>query len=258
MNPLSEERYDDDWKEANPSSNLFVMKRYGARVPFDRKKIKTAIRKANASVSSDAEKLDEKTIDKISLGIQNDALAAGRDLSVEEIQDRVENAIMNEGKNSLARNYITYRYKHNTDREMSDLEKNISGIVDIKVGPNGQVTNGNEAVMQENSNKNPIVVSVQRDYMAGELSRDMTKKRIMSPRVREAHDLGLIHVHDTDYEIQRMHNCCLINLEDMLQNGTEISGTHIDPPKSFATASTVASQIIAQVASSQYGFKLVA
>lgn len=249
---IVEQRYNDDWNELNPAENLHVMKRYGARVKFDINKIKDAMRKANASVPN-YDRLNEDEINNIAKQITEFAVSASRDLSVEEIQDKVENALMTTGKHALARSYITYRYKHNENRELSELEKNILGIVDVSVNANGTVSNKNEAVTQENSNKNPIIVSTQRDYIAGELSRSITKTRIMSDKVRAAHSNGEIHVHDTDYEIQRMHNCCLINLEDMLMNGTEISGVHIDRPRSFTTAATVASQIIAQVASQQYG-----
>ena len=244
--------YTKDWDELNPTKNLYVMKRHGARVKFDIHKIKEAIRKANISVPN-YERLDEDAIQDIATQIATFAISTGRDLSVEEIQDKVENALMSTGKYTLARSYITYRYRHNENRELSELEKNILGIVDVSVNANGIVSNKNEAVTQENSNKNPIIVSTQRDYIAGEISRSITKTRIMSDKVKTAHVNGEIHVHDTDYEIQRMHNCCLINLEDMLMNGTEISGVHIDRPRSFITAATVASQIIAQVASQQYG-----
>lgn len=244
--------YTEDWDERNSTKNLYVMKRHGARVKFDITKIKEAIKKANTSVPN-YERLDEDAIQDIATQIATFAVSTGRDLSVEEIQDKVENALMSTGKYALARSYITYRYRHNENRALSELEKNILGIVDVSVNANGIVSNKNEAVTQENSNKNPIIVSTQRDYIAGEISRSITKTRIMSDKVREAHVNGEIHVHDTDYEIQRMHNCCLINLEDMLMNGTEISGVHIDRPRSFTTAATVASQIIAQVASQQYG-----
>ena len=162
---------------------------------------------------------------------------------MEEIQDKVENSLMATGKFNVARLYITYRYKHNELRKMSNIDQKISGIVE----------RDNEEVKQENSNKNPTVLSVQRDYMAGEWSRYYTNRYLLSDDIVAAHKDGLIHFHDADYFAQHMHNCCLVNLGDMLDNGTCISGTHIDTPRSFNTACTVASQIVAQVASSQYG-----
>ena len=220
-----------------------VMKRSGQRVPFDVTKIENAIRKSNADMGTPAERIPEEKILEIGEGIYKDALNANRDFSVEEIQDRVENALMASGKFSLARNYITYRYRHNEDRKMNPLDQKIKGIIDA----------ANEEVKQENSNKNPTILSVQRDYIAGEWSRYFTDKYLLPDDIREAHKEGIIHFHDADYFAQHDTNCCLVNLEDMLQNGTCISGTRIDPPKSFATACTVTSQIVAQVASSQYG-----
>ncbi len=220
-----------------------VMKRSGERVPFDRNKIKAAIVKANEEEGILSMRLTNEEIDAITAGIEKDARNAGRDLSVEEIQDKVEDALMGSGKTKVARLYITYRYKHNEMRKMSNIDQKISGVVE----------RDNEEVKQENSNKNPTVLSVQRDYMAGEWSRYYTNKYLLPEDIVAAHREGVIHFHDADYFAQHMHNCDLVNLDDMLQNGTCISGTHIDRPKSFATACTVASQIVAQVASSQYG-----
>ncbi len=225
------------------NTKICVMKRSGERVPFNRDKIIAAINKANEEEGILSERLSAEQIDTISMGIMKDAINAGRDLSVEEIQDKVEDALMGSGKHKVARLYITYRYKRNEDRKMSDIDQKISGVVE----------RDNEEVKQENSNKNPTILSVQRDYMAGEWSRYYTNRYLLPREISEAHREGLIHFHDADYFAQHMHNCCLVNLNDMLQNGTCISGTKIDKPHSFITACTVASQIVAQVASSQYG-----
>lgn len=222
---------------------IYIMKRSGERVIFDGEKIANAIRKANKEEGILSDKLTEEQIAAIVNGIERDARNASRDLSVEEIQDKVENSLMATGKFNVARLYITYRYKHNELRKMSNIDQKISGIVE----------RDNEEVKQENSNKNPTVLSVQRDYMAGEWSRYYTNRYLLSDDIVAAHKDGLIHFHDADYFAQHMHNCCLVNLGDMLDNGTCISGTHIDTPRSFNTACTVASQIVAQVASSQYG-----
>lgn len=249
MDIRTEERYEDDFNQGN----LFIMKRSGERVPFDDSKIVRAIEKANAEVTIPLEKMSEEKIEEIAAQIKRDAENAGRDLSVEEIQDKVEDSLMIAGYCTLARLYITYRYKHNLDRKKSTLDKKIESLINVKVNKDGSVSGGNEEVNQENSNKDTKVLSVQRDYMAGEWSREYTNRNLLPEDVVNAHRSGLIHVHDTDYMAQPEHNCCLINLEDMLQNETCISGTKIERPKSFITASTVASQIIAQVASSQYG-----
>lgn len=377
MDIRTEERYEDDFNQGN----LFIMKRSGERVPFDESKIVRAIEKANAEVTIPLEKMSEEKIEEIAAQIRRDAENAGRDLSVEEIQDKVEDSLMIAGYCTLARLYITYRYKHNLDRKKSTLDKKIESLINVKVNKDGSVSGGNEEVNQENSNKDTKVLSVQRDYMAGEWSREYTNRNLLPEDVVNAHRSGLIHVHDTDYMAQPEHNCfssktefvtrngvvsfadckdgqvvevldkdgvwreatvkcygkqklqnvilkkddeeklvsctanhrwilsdetvttalkesdvlyghlwkvdsittcdgvledvwcveepvthsftlaggivtgncCLINLEDMLQNETCISGTKIEKPKSFMTASTVASQIIAQVASSQYG-----
>ena len=249
MDIRTEERYDDDFNQCN----LFIMKRSGERVPFNESKIVRAIEKANAEVTIPLEKMSTEKIAEIAAQIRRDAENAGRDLSVEEIQDKVEDSLMIAGYCTLARLYITYRYKHNLDRKKSTLDKKIESLINVKVNKDGSVSGGNEEVNQENSNKDTKVLSVQRDYMAGEWSREYTNRNLLPEDVVNAHRSGLIHVHDTDYMAQPEHNCCLINLEDMLQNETCISGTKIERPKSFITASTVASQIIAQVASSQYG-----
>lgn len=249
MDIRTEERYEDDFNQGN----LFIMKRSGERVPFDESKIVRAIEKANAEVTIPLEKMSEEKIEEIAAQIKRDAENAGRDLSVEEIQDKVEDSLMIAGYCTLARLYITYRYKHNLDRKKSTLDKKIESLINVKVNKDGSVSGSNEEVNQENSNKDTKVLSVQRDYMAGEWSREYTSRNLLPEDVVNAHRSGLIHVHDTDYMAQPEGNCCLINLEDMLQNETCISGTKIERPKSFMTASTVASQIIAQVASSQYG-----
>ena len=237
--------YDEvlDGNLGGADAKLCVMKRSGERVPFDQTKIEAAIIKANNEEGIISERLTDEQIKEIANGIRKDAWNAGRDLSVEEIQDKVEDALMASGKTKVARLYITYRYKRNEMRKMSTIDQKIVGVVE----------NDNEEVKQENSNKNPTVLSVQRDYMAGEWSRHYTNKYLLPEDIYQAHREGIIHFHDSDYFAQHMHNCDLVNLDDMLSNGTCISGTHIDPPRSFATACTVASQIVAQVASSQYG-----
>ena len=238
---MYDERLDVNMDES--SHIVYVMKRSGERVPFDLDKIIKAIQKANNEEGIVSERLTEGEIAGMAYGIMKDAENTGRDLSVEEIQDKVEDALMGSGKHKVARLYITYRYKHNEMRKMSAIDQKIAGVVERE----------NEEVKQENSNKNPTVLSVQRDYMAGEWSRYYTNRYLLPEDIVAAHKDGLIHFHDADYFAQHMHNCCLVNLDDMLQNGTCISGTHIDTPHSFATACTVASQIVAQVASSQYG-----
>lgn len=238
---MYDETLDGNMDVADPK--VCVMKRSGERVPFDKVKIFNAIVKANNEEGIPSERLTEDEIKHIVFGIMKDAANAGRDLSVEEIQDKVEDALMGSGHFKVARLYITYRFKHNENRKMSDIDQKISGVVE----------RDNEEVKQENSNKNPTILSVQRDYMAGEWSRYYTNKYLLPSDISQAHKEGVIHFHDADYFAQHMHNCCLVNLNDMLQNGTCISGTHIDKPHSFITACTVASQIVAQVASSQYG-----
>ncbi len=219
-----------------------IIKRSGSEVSFDIKKIEAAIRAANDSVI-DYEKLSDEQIQEILNNVENACGNMKRSPSVEEIQDMVENQIMNQRAFTVARNYITYRYKRALVRKSNSTDEQILSLLECN----------NEEVKQENSNKNPTVNSVQRDYMAGEVSKDITKRFLLDEDIVEAHEKGLIHFHDADYFAQHMHNCCLVNLEDMLQNGTVISETMIDPPKSFSTACNIATQAIAQIASSQYG-----
>ena len=219
-----------------------IIKRDGTEVEFNVDKIIMAVTKANNRVEA-PQKLSELEINSIGKHVQDIASELTRALTVEEIQDLVENDIMSLGKYELAKRYITYRYNRSLARKANTTDGRILSLINCN----------NEDVKQENSNKNPIINSVQRDYMAGEVSKDISSRILLPRKVVEAHDAGLIHFHDMDYFAQRMHNCCLLNLEDMLQNGTVISGTQIDRPKSFATACNIATQIIAQVASNQYG-----
>ncbi len=219
-----------------------IIKRSGTEVPFDLEKITNAVVKANESVS-DVEKMTPEQIAVISANMRTICEGMDRALGVEEIQDLVENQIMNQRAFSVARNYITYRYRRALVRKSNSTDQQILSLLEFD----------NEEVKQENSNKNPAVNSVQRDYMAGEVSKDITKRFLLPQDIVEAHEAGLIHFHDADYFAQHMHNCCLVNLEDMLQNGTVISETMIEKPKSFATACNVATQAVAQIASSQYG-----
>lgn len=219
-----------------------IIKRDGTEVGFDAAKIVTAVTKANNRVEA-AHKLSEAEIVSIGEYVRKLAEELTRALTVEEIQDIVEKEIMRLGKYELAKRYITYRYNRSLARKSNTTDGRILSLINCN----------NEDVKQENSNKNPLINSVQRDYMAGEVSKDISSRILLPHKVVEAHDAGLLHFHDMDYFAQRMHNCCLLNLEDMLQNGTVISGTQIDRPKSFATACNIATQIIAQVASNQYG-----
>ncbi|MCD8301205.1 MAG: anaerobic ribonucleoside-triphosphate reductase [Clostridiales bacterium] len=219
-----------------------IIKRSGTEVPFDLTKITNAVIKANNSVT-DAEKMTPEQIAVISANMRTICEGMTRALGVEEIQDLVENQIMNQRAFSVARNYITYRYKRAMVRKANSTDEQILSLLEFD----------NEEVKQENSNKNPAVNSVQRDYMAGEVSKDITKRFLLPQDIVEAHEQGIIHFHDADYFAQHMHNCCLVNLEDMLQNGTVISETMIETPKSFSTACNVATQAVAQIASSQYG-----
>lgn len=219
-----------------------IIKRSGKEVDFDQNKIANAIIKANLTVDEN-EQLTEKQIAKIVDDITKLCKKTRRATSVEEIQDMVERAIMQEGAFSVAKNYITYRYERQLIRQANTTDKQILSLIECE----------NEEVKQENSNKNPVVNSVQRDYMAGEVSKDITKRFLLPKDIVKAHESGEIHFHDADYFAQHMHNCDLVNLEDMLQNGTVISGTMIERPHTFATACNIATQIIAQVASSQYG-----
>ena len=219
-----------------------IIKRSGTEVSFGADKIVAAIHAANNSVL-DHEKLPEYTILQIAKNVENTCKNMKRSPSVEEIQDMVENQLMHYRAFNVARNYITYRYKRALVRKANSTDEQILSLLECK----------NEEVKQENSNKNPTVNSVQRDYMAGEVSKDITKRFLLPQDIVEAHEKGIIHFHDADYFAQHMHNCCLVNLEDMLQNGTVISETMIDKPKSFSTACNIATQAIAQIASSQYG-----
>ena len=219
-----------------------IIKRSGTEVQFDLDKITAAVVKANESVPEN-EKMSKEQIAVIAANMRTICEGMNRALSVEEIQDFVENQIMNQRAFSVARNYITYRYKRALVRKSNSTDEQILSLLEFD----------NEEVKQENSNKNPAVNSVQRDYMAGEVSKDITKRFLLPSDIVEAHEQGLIHFHDSDYFAQHMHNCCLINLEDMLQNGTVISETMIEKPHSFSTACNVATQAIAQIASSQYG-----
>ena len=219
-----------------------IIKRSGAEVEFDPKKIVIAVTKANDSVVP-SERMSEIQIKRIAEDVESAAANMNRSLSVEEIQDMVEDQIMNQRAFDVARRYITYRYTRALVRKSNTTDEQILSLIECN----------NEEVKQENSNKNPTVNSVQRDYMAGEVSKDITKRILLEPDIVDAHERGLIHFHDADYFAQHMHNCDLVNLEDMLQNGTVISGTCIEKPHSFSTACNIATQIIAQVASCQYG-----
>ena len=219
-----------------------IIKRSGAEVDFDISKIIAAIYKANAVVGEE-DKLKKSQVDRIANTVENQCRSMNRAMSVEEIQDMVEDGIMRENAYEVARRYITYRYVQNIKRKNNTTDDKILSLIECD----------NEEVKQENSNKNPTVASVQRDYMAGEVSKDLTERILLDSEVVEAHKAGILHFHDADYFAQHMHNCDLVNLEDMLQNGTVISGTFIEKPHSFSTACNIATQIIAQVASSQYG-----
>ena len=219
-----------------------IIKRSGAEVEFNPEKIVIAVTKANESVVPSA-RMTPIQIKRIAEDVESAAANINRSLSVEEIQDMVEDQIMNQRAFDVARRYITYRYTRALVRKSNTTDEQILSLIECN----------NEEVKQENSNKNPTVNSVQRDYMAGEVSKDITKRILLEPDIVEAHENGLIHFHDADYFAQHMHNCDLVNLEDMLQNGTVISGTYIEKPHTFSTACNIATQIIAQVASCQYG-----
>ena len=220
-----------------------IIKRNGQEVLFDSEKIKNAITKANNSIDDISKRLSLQQIDKIVADVTEECNQMGRAVGVEEVQDFVEKAIMKQGTYDVAKSYITYRYIRQLARQVNTTDKQIFALIDCQ----------NEEIKQENSNKNPTINSVQRDYMAGEVSKDLTKRFLLPENIWNAHSEGLIHFHDADYFAQRMHNCDLVNLEDMLQNGTVISGTMIEKPHSFSTACNIATQIVAQVASSQYG-----
>ena len=219
-----------------------IIKRNGSEAVFDITKIISAITKAN-KVVPEAQRLTKQQIIEISDHVQEVCYARGHAMNVEEIQDIVEDAIMATGAYEVARKYITYRYVQSLKRTHNTTDDKILSLIECN----------NEEVKQENSNKNPTVNSVQRDYMAGEVSKDLTMRMLLPPEIVKAHEEGIIHFHDADYYAQHMHNCDLVNLDDMLQNGTVISGTLIEKPHSFSTACNIATQIIAQVASSQYG-----
>ena len=219
-----------------------IIKRSGVEVTFDINKITEAIRKAN-NEASENERLTEEQILEVSNNVHKQCINAKHSLGVEDIQNLVENELMRIQVYNIARKYITYRYKRALVRKANSTDEQILSLIECN----------NEEVKQENSNKNPTVNSVQRDYMAGEVSKDITKRFLLPEDVVKAHEEGIIHFHDADYFAQHMHNCCLVNLEDMLQNGTVISETMIEKPHSFSTACTISTQIIAQVASSQYG-----
>ena len=219
-----------------------IIKRNGSEVPFDITKIITAVTKASDSVSRTSS-LTQEQILSIANDVTDQCQALNRAVSVEEIQDMVENKLMDIQAHDVARHYITYRYVQSLKRQTNTTDERILSLIECQ----------NEEVKQENANKNPTVNSVQRDYMAGEISKDLTARLLLDPEIVKAHQEGLIHFHDSDYFAQHMHNCDLVNLEDMLQNGTVISGTYIEKPHSFSTACNIATQIIAQVASNQYG-----
>ena len=221
--------------------NMKIIKRNGAEVDFDLSKIIIAVSKANAACKK--EELTPSQINEIAEYVEFKISKANRALSVEEIQDIVENQIMAQGAFDVARLYVKYRYNRSLIRKANTTDNQILSLIECN----------NEEVKQENSNKNPTVNSVQRDYMAGEVSKDITKRILLPQDIVDAHEQGIIHFHDADYFAQHMHNCDLVNLEDMLQNGTVISETMIEKPHSFSTACNIATQIIAQVASSQYG-----
>ena len=222
--------------------NMRIIKRSGTEVAFDITKIVAAVEKANKEVV-ETDRLSLEQIKEIAKKVTLTCSSMNRTFGVEEIQDLVENEIMEMQAFEVARKYITYRYKRALVRKANSTDEQILSLIECN----------NEEVKQENSNKNPVVNSVQRDYMAGEVSKDITKRFLLPEKIVKAHEAGIIHFHDSDYFAQHMHNCCLVNLEDMLQNGTVISETMIDRPKSFSTACNIATQSIAQIASSQYG-----
>ena len=219
-----------------------IIKRNGSEVAFDITKIIVAITKANEDVD-EADRMTPVQIRRIAESVELQCQKMNRAATVEEIQDMVEHHIMAHGAFEVAKHYITYRYTRSLVRRSNTTDDKILSLIECN----------NEEAKQENSNKNPVVNSTQRDYMAGEVSRDITNRLLLPREIVEAHEEGIIHFHDTDYYAQHMHNCDLVNLEDMLQNGTVITGTLIERPHSFATACNIATQIVAQVASNQYG-----
>lgn len=219
-----------------------VIKRNGQEVDFSEDKIRKAIQGANSEVD-EKDKISKLSLEKIVEEVVNECEKFPHALSVEDIQNLVEEAVMDEGYFEVARHYIKYRYNRELARKRNSTDETILSLIDST----------NEEIKQENSNKNPIINSTQRDYTAGEVSKDISRRILLPKDVIDAHDAGIIHFHDMDYFMTREYNCCLINLDDMLQNGTVISGTGIDKPHSFRTACNVATQIVAQVASNQYG-----
>lgn len=231
---------------------MHIIKRSGERVLFDSSKIYKAIEKANNAESILSNRLSDESIKTIVAVVEDKLKILQGEATVEEIQDLVENELFSRNKNVFLL-YHDYRFLHAEKRKLSSIDKKLESITEVGVDENGTIGCKNEAVKSENSNKNPTVLSVQRDYIAGEMSRYYSKKYKLPLDIQQAHNEGILHFHDLDFFIHKMHNCDLINLEDMLMNGTSISGTKIDKPKSFATACTVTSQIVSQVASSQYG-----
>ena len=220
-----------------------IIKRNGSEVEFDPKKIELALEKANDSIDVKSKKIGKRLIKLITDEISEAYITSKRTRNVEYIQDQIENKLIEYNAYAVAKEYITYRFKRTLGRTSSTVDDKIMALLD----------NDNEEIKQENSNKNPVVASTQRDYMAGEISKDITNRVLLSDDIVEAHKSGILHFHDADYFAQHIFNCCLVNLEDMLQNGTVISGTMIEKPHSFSTACNIATQIIAQVASNQYG-----
>ena len=219
-----------------------LIKRNGSEVVFNGEKIYAAVEKANLAVD-EKDRISEREIRRVTEKVTRKCEKMKRAVNVEEVQDLVERELMATGSFVLAKTYITYRYTRELVRKSNTTDDKILSLIECN----------NEEVKQENANKNPTVNSVQRDYMAGEVSKDITRRILLAPDIVKAHEEGIIHFHDADYFAQHMHNCDLVNLEDMLQNGTVISGTMIEKPHSFSTACNIATQIIAQVASNQYG-----
>ena len=217
--------------------NMRVIKRDGSESPFDISKITSAVSRANREVSA-AFQLDDASIASLAENVANRCELLHRSIQVEEIQEFVETALMQVGAYEIAKRYIRYRYDHNLRRTQNTIDAAVMNIVEY----------ANEEAKQENSNKDPEIIPTQRDYIAGEVSKDLTKRVLLPKEIVEAHEAGIIHFHDADYFLQHSHNCDLVNLEDMLQNGTVISGTMIEKPHSFSTACTIATQVIAQVA----------
>ena len=224
-----------------------IIKRNGAEVEFDPAKIIIALERANDSIETKSKRIGKRLIKLIADEISEDYINSKRTRNVEYIQDQIENKLIEYNAYAVAKEYITYRFKRTLGRTSSTTDDKIMALLE----------NNNEDIKQENSNKNPVVASTQRDYMAGEISKDITNRILLSDDIVDAHNKGIIHFHDADYFAQHIFNCCLINLEDMLQNGTVISGTMIEKPHSFSTACNITTQIIAQVASNQYGGQTV-